>query len=73
MKTLLLILPVCLLLMLAVYYAVFAWNDIPGGQMSANGYVALFLGVVLTLMLAAGLIRLLLRRDQPRDGWSDRE
>ena len=71
-KTFLLILPICLLLVLALYYAVVAWNSVPGGQMSVHGYVAMFIGVILTLILAAGLIRLLLR-DRPEDAPSDRE
>lgn len=70
MRTVLLMVPALLLLALVAYGAITVWNSVPGGQMTVQGYVALCIGVVVTLLLAAVLIRLLLLHrpeDEPPD------
>jgi hypothetical protein len=50
------------LLALAIYVGVTGWNmgsDAAGGSMSAAGYVAMALGIVVTLALGAGLMALM--------------
>ena len=61
-KTILLILPIAGVFALAVYYVTFAWNIGGNVQVGTNGYIAMGLGIVATLALAAVLISLLLRR-----------
>ncbi|CAH2603996.1 conserved protein of unknown function [Rhodovastum atsumiense] len=63
MRTLLLILPAVLLLAFALWYMVTGWNLAGETQIGTNGVIAMVLGVVVTLGLAAVLITLLLRRD----------
>ena len=50
------------LLVLAIYVGVTGWNmgaDGTGGGMSTAGYVAMALGIVVTLALGAGLMALI--------------
>jgi hypothetical protein len=50
------------LLALAIYVGVTGWNmgsDATGGGMSTAGYVAMALGIVVTLALGAGLMALM--------------
>ena len=50
------------LLALAIYVGVTGWNmgaDDTGGSMSTAGYVAMALGIVVTLALGAGLMALM--------------
>ena len=50
------------LLALAIYVGVTGWNmgaDGTGGSMSTAGYVAMALGIVVTLALGAGLMALM--------------
>jgi nitrate reductase gamma subunit len=64
LRTILLILPIAAVFVFAVYYMIFAWNSEGEVPMSTNGYVAMVLGVVFSLALAAVLIVLLLRRNR---------
>ena len=66
-KTVLLLLPIVALFLFALYYMVFAWTLGNGVQVGAAGYIAMVLGVVVTLGLAGVLIPLLLRRDPDED------
>ncbi|MDI3305496.1 MAG: hypothetical protein QJR07_00215 [Acetobacteraceae bacterium] len=63
----LLILPVLLLLGFAVFAAWATWNSVGDTQMSINGVIAMVLGVVVTLLVAAVLIALLLYGEWHRD------
>ncbi|MBX6742643.1 MAG: hypothetical protein IRY87_11440 [Acetobacteraceae bacterium] len=63
----LLILPVLLLLGFAVFAAWVTWNSVGDTQMSINGVIAMVLGVVVTLLVAAVLIALLLYGEWHRD------
>ncbi|MBX6742313.1 MAG: hypothetical protein IRY87_09735 [Acetobacteraceae bacterium] len=63
----LLILPVLLLLGFAVFAAWVTWNSVGDTQMSTNGVIAMVLGVVVTLLVAAVLISLLLYGEWHRD------
>ena len=50
------------LLGLAIYVGIAGWNmgaDGTGGEMSAAGYIAMALGIVVTLALGAGLMALM--------------
>ena len=67
-RTALLILPIAAVFGIAVYYMIFAWGIGGDVQIGAAGYIAMVLGVVVTLALAGVLIALLLRRDPTGDG-----
>jgi hypothetical protein len=61
---------VCLMLVAAlVAIGVYAWVSLGDGEMSANGYVALVLGVLGTVALAGGLMGLLVYSQ--RSGYDD--
>jgi hypothetical protein len=50
------------LLALAIYMGVAGWNmgsDGGGGSMSTTGYIAMALGIIVTLALGAGLMALM--------------
>ena len=64
LRTILLIVPIAAVFVFAVYYMIFAWNSEGEAPMSANGWVAMVLGVLFSLVLAAVLIVLLLRRNR---------
>jgi hypothetical protein len=57
MKTLLLIIPLFALLVLAVGWAIYAWNAVDV-EMSGHGYAALILGIVFSLVVGCGLMAL---------------
>lgn len=59
-RGLLLLLPACLLLGLAVYAAWVGWGAAEGVTVSWHGYLALGLGILVTLVLTAGLVALIL-------------
>jgi hypothetical protein len=53
MKSVLLILPLLVLLGVAIWWAVSAWNAVDV-EMSVHGYVAMILGIVFSLVLGCG-------------------
>lgn len=67
LRTILLILPIAALFAFAVYYVIFAWK-LPGDvDVHPSGYIAMVIGVVVSVALAAVLIALLLRRDKDEE------
>ena len=71
MKGLFFIIPLVALLVLAVAWAVYAWNSVDVA-MSVHGYVAMFLGIFFSLAVGCGLMALVFyssRRgyDEPPD------
>jgi hypothetical protein len=58
-----------MLLAALVAIGVYAWVSLSDGQMSANGYVALVLGSLGTIVLAGGLMGLLVYSN--RSGYDD--
>jgi hypothetical protein len=73
-------LPLAAILIAAVWYAVRAWIAMEGPDMPLSGYVAMTLGVVLSLAVGIGLMSLLFysRRHgyderAGRDNWDGRE
>lgn len=61
---------VLLILAVAVIFAVFGWTTTEA-DMSASGYMALALGVVLTLVVGCGLMALVFYSS--RHGYDDRQ
>ena len=59
MRRLLMIVPLVGLLAVALWFAVYSWNAIEGPPMPTGGYVAMWLGVVFSLLIGCGLMRLL--------------
>jgi hypothetical protein len=58
MRDFLVVLVASVLLGGALAYALSAWLRLSGVEMSMHGYIALGIGVILTLALAGGLMRL---------------
>ena len=59
MRRLLIIVPLVALLAVALWFAVYSWNAIEGPPIPASGYVAMWLGIVFSLLLGCGLMALL--------------
>jgi len=47
------------LLAAAIWYSIHAWRELPGGGISATGWVFLVLGALVTTVVGAGLMLLL--------------
>jgi hypothetical protein len=60
-RTILLTMPILAVFGIAIYYMIFAWQLGGDVRMGAAGWIAMILGVVFTLALAAVLVTLLLR------------
>jgi TRAP-type C4-dicarboxylate transport system permease small subunit len=58
MRKLLIIVPLLALLVAAVWFAIYSWNAIEGPAMPASGYVAMWLGIVFSLVVGFGLMAL---------------
>lgn len=59
MRKLLIIVPLVALLVAAVWFAVYSWAAIEGPPMPTGGYVAMWLGIVFSLVIGCGLMALL--------------
>lgn len=59
MRRLLIIVPLVALLALALWFAVYSWNAIEGPPMPTGGYIAMWLGIVFSLVIGCGLMALL--------------
>lgn len=59
MRKLLIILPLLALLAFAAWFAVYAWTSIEGPAIPSVGYVAMGLGIVVSLAIGCGLMALL--------------
>lgn len=59
MRRFLIVLPLIVLLAFALWFAVYAWNAIEGPAIPTGGYVAMWLGIVFSLLVGCGLMALL--------------
>ncbi len=53
------IVPLVALLAFALWFAVYSWNAIEGPPIPTGGYVAMWLGIVFSLLIGCGLMALL--------------
>jgi hypothetical protein len=58
MRKYLIIVPLVALLAVAISFAVFTWRAIEGPPMPAEGHVAMWLGIVFSLVVGCGLMAL---------------
>jgi formate hydrogenlyase subunit 3/multisubunit Na+/H+ antiporter MnhD subunit len=58
MRKLAIIVPLVILLAASVWFAIYAWTAIEGPPIPAEGYVAMALGVVFSLIVGIGLMAL---------------
>ena len=71
MKGIFLIVALAAILVLAILWAIYAWNSVEV-EMSVHGYVAMILGIIFSLLVGCGLMALVFysnRRgyDEPPD------
>ena len=59
MRRLFIIAPLVALLAFALWFAVYSWNAIEGPPIPTGGYVAMWLGIVFSLLVGCGLMALL--------------
>jgi hypothetical protein len=59
MKTLLVIAGLLALLGITVGWAIWAWQQTAGVEMSGHGYAAMFLGILFTILVGCGLMGLM--------------
>ena len=58
MRKLFIIAPLAALLAAAVWFMVYSWNAIEGPPVPTGGYVAMWLGIVFSLVVGCGLMAL---------------
>jgi hypothetical protein len=58
MRKFLIIVPLVALLAASVWFAVYAWNAIEGPPLPAEGQIAMWLGIVFSLIVGCGLMAL---------------
>ena len=58
MRKLLIIVPLVALLGASVWFAVYAWTSVEGPPMPVEGYVAMWFGIVFSLVVGCGLMAL---------------
>jgi len=58
MRKFLVIIPLVALLAASVWFALYSWTAIEGPPMPAEGYVAMWLGIVFSLVVGCGLMAL---------------
>jgi hypothetical protein len=59
MKVALVIFTLLAILGLTVAWAIYAWQQTAGVEMSVHGYVAMILGVIFSLVIGCGLMALM--------------
>jgi hypothetical protein len=69
MRKYLVIVPLVALLAASIYFAVFSWSAIQGPPMPAEGHVAMWLGIVFSLVVGCGLMALVFYSS--RQGFDD--
>lgn len=68
MKTVLLAGSLFIMLGLAVWGAIYVWNEIGDIEMSTAGILAMLAGIVLSLALGMGLMFLVFKSERNREG-----
>lgn len=58
MRKLLIMVPLVALLIAALWFAIYAWTAIEGPPMPTGGYVAMWLGIIFSLVIGCGLMAL---------------
>jgi membrane protein YdbS with pleckstrin-like domain len=58
MRKLLILIPLVLLLIGAVWFMIYSWNAIEGPPLPTTGYVAMWLGIVFSLVVGCSLMAL---------------
>jgi hypothetical protein len=58
MRKLLILVPLLALLIASVWFAIYSWNAIEGPPIPTGGYVAMWLGIVFSLIVGCGLMAL---------------
>jgi hypothetical protein len=58
MRKYLIIVPLLALLAVTIYFAIFSWSMIEGPPVPAEGHVAMWLGIVFSLVVGCGLMAL---------------
>lgn len=58
MRKLLILVPLLALLVATVWFAIYSWNAIEGPPIPTGGYVAMWLGIVFSLIIGCGLMAL---------------
>jgi len=59
MRKLLIAVPLLALLAAAVWFAIYSWTAIEGPPIPAGGYLAMWLGIVFSIVIGCGLMALL--------------
>ena len=58
MRKFVIMIPLVVLLAVAVWFAIYTWNSIEGPPLPAGGYVAMWLGIVFSILVGCGLMAL---------------
>ena len=69
MRRVVIIVPLIAMLALTAWFAVYSWNAIEGPPIPAGGYVAMWLGIVFSLVVGCGLMALVFYSS--RSGYDD--
>jgi uncharacterized membrane protein len=59
MRILALIVPLFVILAASVWWAVALWTSVEGPPMPASGYIAMWLGIIFSLVIGCGLMALM--------------
>lgn len=70
MRILALVIPLLLILAASVWWAVGLWTSVEGPPMPMSGYVAMWFGIALSLLIGCGLMVLMFYSS--RHGYDDR-
>jgi hypothetical protein len=69
MRKFLIVVPLVALLAASVWFALYSWTTIEGPPMPVEGYVAMWLGIVFSLVIGCGLMALVFYSS--RHGYDD--
>jgi hypothetical protein len=69
MRKFIIIVPLAALLAASVWFAIYAWRAIEGPPIPTEGYVAMWLGIVFSLVIGCGLMALVFYSS--RHGYDD--
>jgi Na+-driven multidrug efflux pump len=70
MRAFVLVVPLLVILVLSAWWAAALWTSIEGPPMPASGHVAMWLGIVLSMLVGCGLMALMFFSS--RRGYDDR-
>jgi hypothetical protein len=58
MRKFAILIPLVVLLAVAVWFATYTWNSIEGPPLPTGGYVAMWLGIIFSIVVGCGLMAL---------------